>query len=69
MARRLETTRTTLSWSEDEATVTKRPTSDYHDTVLGAYRSAFLNEIRVNRMLAVKPPPIPYPSVGVLFDS
>ena len=45
MARRLETTRTALSWSEDGATVTKRPTSDHHDTVLGSYRAAFLNEI------------------------
>lgn len=57
----LETTRTALTWSEDEATVTKRPTSAYHDTILGSYRDAFLNEIRVNRMLAEQPPPVPTP--------
>ena len=63
MARRLETTRTALTWSDDGATVTKRPTSDYHDTVLGSYRDAFRNEIRVNRMLAVEPPPVLTPRV------
>lgn len=61
VARILETTRTTLKWSEDGTTVIKRSTSDYHDTILGSYRDALLNEIRVNRMLAGEPPPVPTP--------
>jgi hypothetical protein len=61
VARVLETTRTALAWSEDGAAVTKRPTSDHHDAILGSYRDAFLNEIRVNHLLAVQPPPVPTP--------
>jgi Ser/Thr protein kinase RdoA (MazF antagonist) len=56
--RRLETTYSTLVWSEDGSQLTKsRPSGSSYT------RSRFRNELRVNRLLTAHPPPVPTPAL------
>lgn len=59
--RSIVTPKSSVVWSVDGATVTKRPVGDHHDEVLGRYRVAVRNEMRVNRLLLDEPPPVLVP--------
>lgn len=59
--RSITTPKSAVAWSVDGATVTKRPVSDYTDEVLGRYRYAVRNEVRINRLLLHEPPPVVVP--------
>lgn len=55
------TGKSVVSWSIDGTTVTKRAVRDHVDPVLGRYRAAGRNEIRINRLLSNAAPPVPTP--------
>ncbi len=59
--RAIVTPKSSVVWSGDGATVTKRPAGDHIDEVLGRYRAAVRNEVRVNRLLLDEPPPVLVP--------
>ena len=63
VTRSLVTAKSTLVWSADLATVTKRATADQGDEILGPFRRALLNEIRVNRLFIEEPPPVATPAL------
>jgi len=57
------TPKSVVEWSPDGTTVTKRAVGDHVDEVLGPYRAAIRNEIRVNRMLSNDAPPVAIPQL------
>ncbi len=61
--RSIVTPKSVVEWSPDGATVTKRAVGDHVDEVLGRYRVATRNEIRVNRLLSTEPPPVAIPQL------
>lgn len=63
LSRSIVTPKSVVEWSADGTTVTKRAATDHVDEVLGRYRMAVRNEIRINRLLSDEAPPVATPKL------